>query len=152
MSCIVVSAPGIKPLVAHLRCFDSFRSTNHQTPHSGDIFPSQRSGNNFTAISSQKGAGTYPFELDRLKKSHRRDSRKFDTTSGDNSSVEHIMKDTSNGSGSGGTTTTATTLGNVEGGLGDFNLSPPNGDGILVTTEYTLAHEDDRSGRVSLDV
>lgn len=119
VSVFVVCAPGIKPLFARFKWFQSFKSSsngyssNQRTGRSG-MFHSK--AGNFTAINSTKDEGKHPYELDIMN----RNKDKHDDSS--NESQEKI----------------------IESG-GDANSPPRDHAGIVVTTEYTLAHDDRRS-------
>ncbi|OJJ80132.1 uncharacterized protein ASPGLDRAFT_1502724 [Aspergillus glaucus CBS 516.65] len=116
VSVFVVCAPGIKPLFARFKWFQSFKSSsngyssNQRTGRNG-MFHS-KSGN-FTGINSTKDEGKHPYELDIMK----RNKDKHDDSS--NESQERI----------------------IESGE-DANSPPRDHAGIVVTTEYTLAHDD----------
>ena len=124
VSVVVVCAPGIKPLLSQFRWFQSFKSSsngygtsNQRTGKSG-LFNS-RSGN-FTAISTKNDEGQHPYELSIMKKDNK--GKRDDSST---ESKERIIDPPLQ----------------LPGG------SPPrdNGDGIVVTTEYTLAHDDQKS-------
>lgn len=125
VSVVVVCAPGIKPLLSQFRWFQSFKSSsngygtsNQRTGKSG-LFNS-RSGN-FTAISTKNDEGQHPYELSIMKKDNK--GKRDDSST---ESKERIIDPPLQ----------------LPGGS-----SPPrdNADGIVVTTEYTLAHDDQKS-------
>ena len=124
VSVIVVCAPGIKPLLSQFKWFQSFKSSsngygtsNQRTGKSG-LFNS-KSGN-FTAISTKNDEGQHPYELSIMKKDNK--GKRDDSST---ESKERI----------------------IDPPLQLPGNSPPrdNGDGIVVTTEYTLAHDDQKS-------
>lgn len=124
VSVIVVCAPGIKPLLSQFKWFQSFKSSsngygtsNQRTGKSG-LFNS-KSGN-FTAISTKNDEGQHPYELSIMRKDNK--GKRDDSST---ESKERIIDPPLQ----------------LPGG------SPPrdNGDGIVVTTEYTLAHDDQKS-------
>ena len=125
VSVVVVCAPGIKPLLSQFKWFQSFKSSsngygtsNQRTGKSG-LFNS-RSGN-FTAISTKNDEGQHPYELSIMKKDNK--GKRDDSST---ESKERIIDPPLQ----------------LPGGS-----SPPrdNADGIVVTTEYTLAHDDQKS-------
>ena len=125
VSVVVVCAPGIKPLLSQFKWFQSFKSSsngygtsNQRTGKSG-LFNS-RSGN-FTAISTKNDEGQHPYELSIMKKDNK--GKRDDSST---ESKERIIDPPLQ----------------LPGGS-----SPPrdNADGIVVTTEYTLAHDDLKS-------
>lgn len=125
VSVVVVCAPGIKPLLSQFKWFQSFKSSsngygtsNQRTGKSG-LFNS-RSGN-FTAISTKNDEGQHPYELSIMKKDNK--GKRDDSST---ESKERIIDPPLQ----------------LPGGR-----SPPrdNADGIVVTTEYTLAHDDQKS-------
>ena len=125
VSVVVVCAPGIKPLLSQFKWFQSFKSSsngygtsNQRTGKSG-LFNS-RSGNS-TAISTKNDEGQHPYELSIMKKDNK--GKRDDSST---ESKERIIDPPLQ----------------LPGGS-----SPPrdNADGIVVTTEYTLAHDDQKS-------
>lgn len=124
VSVVVVCAPGIKPLLSQFRWFQSFKSSsngygtsNQRTGKSG-LFNS-RSGN-FTAISTKNDEGQHPYELSIMKKDNK--GKRDDSST---ESKERIIDPPLQ----------------LPGG----NSPPRDADGIVVTTEYTLAHDDQKS-------
>lgn len=124
VSVVVVCAPGIKPLLSQFKWFQSFKSSsngygtsNQRTGKSG-LFNS-RSGN-FTAISTKNDEGQHPYELSIMKKDNK--GKRDDSST---ESKERIIDPPLQ----------------LPGG----NSPPRDADGIVVTTEYTLAHDDQKS-------
>lgn len=130
VSVIVVCAPGIKPLLGRFKWFQSFKSSNNGYGYSGNQrnTTTGKSGvlhsksGNFTAVGTQNDDNNeHPYEMGILKKN--KGGKRDDDSSTE--SKEHIIENGKNG----------------------HRNSPPrdNNDGIMVTTEYTLAHDDRKS-------
>ncbi|BCR86005.1 uncharacterized protein ACHE_21463S [Aspergillus chevalieri] len=118
VSVFVVCAPGIKPLFTRFRWFQSFKSSSNgysSNQRTGRSGLFNSKSGNFTAINSTKDDGKHPYELDIM----RRNKDKHEDSS--NESQERIIESGGNAN------------------------SPPRDAGIVVTTEYTLAHDDTRS-------
>lgn len=113
VSVIIVSAPGIKPLLTRLGWLKSIRSSSNGYTRSSRMFSSK--GGKFASIANPDEQ-THPYELPFYKKRDKHNSL--------GESQEHIIDPT--------------------------EPVPKDGPGaIMVTTEYTMTHEDGHPGQTS---